>query len=496
MSKILALKQDYSNYDLQSPKKTPQKLNLQTPSFSAGVKYAELPKDVQTSFSNGVKSRVDKRIGPLNWMFTKLAEKKGEVQTQIITNIFTCTLAPFVISHNPMTKQDQKTKNYAAWRQPVSAVIALSGTLPLTLLLNNYISKMYSEGYNKTIDLRPVPDKGYLKNLYKHANDKTGKTLDQWSKEFKERRLKTFTTLLSEDPNNISIEDGVIYASDPKTGKKIELERNIPNLSTEPELKAYLDKNNLHRRTMGNFLRDEFHFEFHEDGSLKTEIAKRKISEVMAMDFLRTIGLIDDKVTEADLLRTIMEDRQIKDAPAYAKEHNITEDQAIRAQAILGKQEARSNQMAIGEVLGKSETLSLGQFLHQVGIKLDTTKKDDEKLEDLMKMKMVEGLKKFRAIFSGQKREGGEGTLKGFEKEISLDTFIKRMLERKTGKLHNYSASDKYVVGMVVAAMITAFTCTVLNWVYPRFMERFKPELVGNNSEPKKLPEEKKGGLK
>lgn len=536
MSKILALNSDYLTNNLYySPKKTPKKLNL-SPSFSAATPFSKWPKEAQKLVSTDVEASIDKQLGWIRKPFKYLADTKGEPQTQMITAVFTCTLAPYVISHNPMSKQDQKTKDYAAWRQPISAIIALGGTLPLTMLLNGYQNKMYNDGYNETIDLRPNPtNKEYLKLLFKReynmakaenrlqeflskyepktaANSSkfngqtpTAEYLKECKKEFMkklpEQRLNTFTTLLYEDPENIKIENGVIFVPDPKTGKTQELDRNIPNISTKTELDAYLQKNNINRRTMGDFFKETFHFEFYKNGKPKMEMAKRKTSEVLAMDFLRTIGLIDDNVSESDLLRAIMEDRQIKDAKEYAAQHpGVTEDQAIRALAIIGKEEARSNQMALGEVLGKSETLSLGQFLHQVGIKIEPTKNGDEKLEDLMSMKMAEGLKKFRAILSGRKGINGEikgGKLfEGFSNETPIDTFVKRMLERKTKKLNSYAGNDKYFVGIIVAAAITACTCSILNWVYPRFMERFKPELCSNNPEPPKLPEEKKGGLK
>lgn len=519
MSKILALNSDYRDYS--SPYTTPKKKINLTPSFCKG-----LNEDAVKIILSGTEAQLSKKHKLMNPVYQFFSDTSGEVQNQLINATFTTTLCPFMIAYNPFSNQDEKTRHYTAWRQPISAIIAVGTSWPLTVLTNRFWDHLHNEGYTGFIDLRMSPTKEKYMKQYKDAfkaakangtlkdflasiepedlpeavkarkyrnESSTSPTIaykracfKNYVKKQQAKRQAIFAQIIAANPERLTAKDGTIYLD----SKPINTGDPIPNMDGQEQLNKYLQKHSLHHRKVSDLMKEKFGFEFYEDGPLtglfKPEIVKKNLSEVTAIDFLDKMGIIDRKeVSEADLLRAILEHRQIKHAPEYAKQHNITEDQAIRALAIEGQENSRTTQMAIGEVLDKTETLSLNQFFHQVDFK-----PEDGSLQNLMNMNMVEALEKFKRIFSGKAGKDGKikgGILKGFEKDIPFETFAKRIIKMTSSNLEKTAKNDTKFAGIVFNLFITAFTCTVLNWAYPRFMRKFRPDLCSDS-------ETKKGG--
>jgi len=242
-------------------------------SFSGAASEAdEAAKAAAKAITDEVTKEITKKAGKLGWISNFLAKNDGEIQSQAINAAFTTTLAPVMIAWNPFSKQDEKTKKYTALRQPVSAGIAMTGGLAMTIATNYYMNKMASEGYIANVDARIEPTKDYLKSKFKQdykaapdkkeflekcnpesikgdkfsQNEKPTKKyleacLDGYSNNVKEERKKLFTALIGEDPKNIEIkENSEIWVKGEKLAEK------IPNLGTEAELKAYIKEHNLH----------------------------------------------------------------------------------------------------------------------------------------------------------------------------------------------------------------------------------------------------------
>lgn len=79
----------------------------------------------------------------------KFSDKKyqGDVANILITGAGTGIIAPVLISKNPMTKnEDKDTKTYAAWRQPVSAVIAVVTQVGINIQVRKIIQKLAAAG--------------------------------------------------------------------------------------------------------------------------------------------------------------------------------------------------------------------------------------------------------------------------------------------------------------------------------------------------------------
>lgn len=473
-------------------------------SFGRNLNLEDLPKQAQKILVDGTDTDLDKKSGIVGWCLRKLGLGKGEIQSQMLNAVFTSTLAPYVIYNNPFTDKSKEDKEYLAWRQPLSAVIALAGGLPMTLAINNYLNKIYDEGYNKVIDLRWNPSKGYIKKQFKQekgikkpffllSKDEKAQ-FTKFEKAFKRHRKNAFARLLSEDPGkdnaNFVIDEKTKTISIVKNGKQHKIGKNIPNIGTREQLNNFLNENNFYNRSVGDIMQKEFHFEFHDDGELKGQlkngVAKEAMSKSKALDFAKEIGLIsEDRVDDSKLRESISKSRQRKHSPSLAdilygdiettaRETAKNDSLVQKANKIfnaIGRDTTRNVQMIIGEEAGKETSTSLGQFLHQIGYKLEPTKEGDKPLQSFMDKKVKDALDELKGIFVTE-------DLEGFKHEANIDDFAKNMLERMGKRNSSFAGTQKTKFGMILNIGVVMITCSILNWVYPRFMEKFRPNLV------------------
>ncbi len=100
--------------------------------------------------------------------FYNLGNKTGEIQTTIINAIGTALVAPIFIAFNPISKEDKETREYSAWRQPISAVLAVATQVGINIPLQSYIDKKASRGeLGPDFDLSIKPAKSYVKGIAK-----------------------------------------------------------------------------------------------------------------------------------------------------------------------------------------------------------------------------------------------------------------------------------------------------------------------------------------
>ncbi len=485
--------------------------------------------EAQKIFENGCKPHSGRIRTKFNAICRGLAEHDSEIQTQLINAAFTSTLAPLMIGWNPFTKQDEKTKKYTALRQPISAAIAISGGFLMTKSLDDYMNMIHSEGLSSNLDIRMNPNKHYLESKFKKAfadapdkekflsnlepdkehftdiKDASGNYTKKYLKACKkaypkfvqDERQILFTNLISTDPNNLVVEDGAIFIKDAKNMSKTKIGENIPNMTTQPELDKYLEHNNLHKMKLSKFMSDHFKFDFYDGGEIQPQSIGKKLSEIKAMDFLKSLGLVDpNKISEDDLKTFAQEYRQSKQSNIAAlknafKDGTLSTDGAKQLYSALGKDASRGVQMTVGEEIGKSSTLSLGQFFHQMGYKLD-----DGSLQKLVDKDIAAALKEFsenklknlgtktKEIVNGKMVEKLSRALEG----KSLIDFAGTIIKNKAAQLGKNFDNYKKYVGIGFNLPMTAITCTILNWAYPRIVERLFPSLVKDDA--------KKGGNK
>ena len=96
-----------------------------------------------------------------------LGKNNGEILNSIVTAVGTAFVAPIFIAFNPFAKEDKETKMYSAWRQPISAVIALATQIGINLKFNHWLDKLASAGKLDRANLVAKPQVSYLKKIIK-----------------------------------------------------------------------------------------------------------------------------------------------------------------------------------------------------------------------------------------------------------------------------------------------------------------------------------------
>lgn len=421
---------------------------------------------------------------------TRLAEflsrNESEVEKQLINAAFTSTLAPLVIGWNPFSKQDEETKKYMAVRQPISAVVAIAGGIALTMPIESWFARRCSMGGNQWLDLRMAPDKSYLKKQVKKENPGIkGKALATKIEEKQKEVKNFFANLISEEPENISIDNGKVKI-DVTDGKPLVME--IPNIIDKPQLDAYLEKHSLHKRSFRDFLKETIGLELFDDGEIKPGAWKETENNVSAMDFLRKIGIagkatqVGEKCFDEDHLRKTLglyrqEKTTIPEVEREAGKGAFKNTKGV-VQAII-KETVRNDQMMKGKDFA-DETATLGQLFFRLQLQ-----DQDDRLNQLMKLNIADALDELAEPLRIHK-------ISGFKLTADVKDFAKNIIENKSEILTKRFKVYKDFFSIGSNLLIVAATCTALNWIYPRFVETFLPNLVKSD----KKPQDVKGGNK
>jgi hypothetical protein len=456
--------------------------NDSSPDFTGSKVYdglKTLPKSTQKDLINYAKQQRDAKF---SWLEKKiihpfsvlLAEKHGEVQTQIINAMFTATLAPFWITHNPIpTNKTKEQKAYLAWRQPISATIALTGGLSVTLLCNRYIDSVFNEGHLKSIDLRMIPNKEYLKRFYK-SNKQNGEKVKDFVKRIQKERENFYLALITEkEPSKIRVDEktGSVYIGDKDLQKDLTIK--IKNVR-ENDLKEFVKKNNLYSQTLIEFLEDRFKYETYTKGINKGR-PKRYLNsqEVMhkvnALDFLTQIGLIEKNSLEKDDLKIgLLNVRKEKTAKLISKLLNMDLETAKKYMEIHYKE--------MGTILDLMEktydkSINLNELFHELDYHFSDANGVYGKgsLEKLQEKKMADVLIELKGILLGN--------LDKLESKNDLNYFAKNLLKQNLKALENNAKNYKFYTGIFVNLFVTAVTCAALNWTYPKIVKTFAPDL-------------------
>lgn len=502
--------QNFSNAQPQKTIVSAQKNYGAKPSFKSKAEWeTKITQDsIQSLF--GTMGYFVKKIQGL---CKRLNDNDGELQTQVINALFTTTLAPFFIAFNPISKQDEKTKQYTALRQPVSAGIAVSGGVAMTVAINKFMDKICYDGHIKTIDGRINPSAGYLENDFnkilkskgskeeqiKYLNslnpdiaeadklnsksllnkiffNKEGEIskqfkkagLEAYAKEVQKDRQLAFSSMIGADPEKLKIiRDGVLgIVEEGKDGKEVVKEFGyIPNF-TKNEIEKYITENNVYNQTLGDLMKKHFNFEFHvpeqkdEMPTIK-DISAESLSKIKAPDFLDKLGITGEKT-------------QIKDMA------NVSGTDL--GKLILGTNDdiCKMNLQEFFEKLGLirpyNPELTIQENLNNKARDLD--KIMNVKLMDNANDKTTPILKLFKdRIAQAKNNYNYKGTAS------SID-FAANNIAKITKKIGTKIKTTKNFTGIIFNLFTTAVTCTALNWAYPRFVETFFPSLVKKDNKP------------
>ena len=450
----------------------------------------------------------------------KIHEGMGEVQNQLINATGTGLVAPLFIKYNPLSDTDENTRTYTAWRQPVSAVLAVATQAAIVVPFNKIIKHAadigyFSTRYNSSLfpsddylkkEIKELnPGKKYTKQEMKDAieahksanydkklinmieqdkivfntsNGKTASTLEMPAQEFKKLFTETIDNIIqSESAEKVKviqrklpqkIERGIFFHNNPDEAKSVlqRLRSNVTQIYNQTDF-----------ATTPNQIA-EANKKFNKDckaliKELKTEIKKDSSKKSVNTELIKIIKEIKDKNTgnDSSALRVLGEkiDKMIESVNTMQSKKSTQEIMEYVNEVIYRRTNAIDETI---EALTKIKTR-----LETSGI---TVKEAQQIIDDTIEASR-------NSVRAKLKDNGiGEADLKkSIEWVESVGTRLSekaKSISKCIGdqlKKHAKSNIDglKRWTGLGVSLAILPATCWMLNKIYPWFMDKAFPNL-------------------
>lgn len=461
--------------------------------YDLGYKRQGMPiyKNNRTSFTGKIpqipttslKDAIEYVLPRPTKVLKKLGSNGGEIQNIIINACGTGLVAPIFIKYNFLSDADQDTRTYSAWRQPVSAVLAIATqagfTAPFYKIFENWSNDgSFGEKLNKT----PFQEDYYLTKIIKKQNpNATKKQISDLVKTQKENQRKLLLQTLEE-------ENTVYFSRDDGTKVKINEEayRNILN-ETIDKLAASDRKSldNLEKTIAKRTARSKFY-----------RANNQEVANILSELHTNISGASNLKEINAFLSGKISD---LKGNKNLGEMKSILEEIRSRAKVIsIGKDAIAFNdiQQALIEKVEKMQE-------HVKKYKGIATEQEVEQIvQDIVaeeKTRLQSALDFYKTLKTSITNNSNIGELKkAIEakcKELGIKdsglnkNFVEEVANQLVSRVKTNMKWFKQFIGVFVSLGMLPITCTLLNWIYPRFMDIFFPNLSSkkHNNESAKL---------
>ncbi len=457
----------------------------------------KLGKQQQTSpnFTGKASVAVDSVDGIIDgfmpWMVKKLgvAEKlRGEIMNIIINAMGTGLVAPVFIKYNFLSDADEDTRTYSAWRQPLSAVLAVATqvgmTAPFYRMYDNWANKgEFDEAMNKTL----FQDDSWIKKqvmkepAFKNA---TADTIKAEVARRKEQQMKALSEAFLDESKG----GRPVYQYADGTAKPMS-DETYKNLLSETigKLKK-IDKYTL-------------------DGLEETIRLRTKRSKYYRDNYTEAHAIledlktnIDNSASRKDLNKYIAgKISELKSKPEHAEMIAILKDIKQRAKVASNTGNNAYTYSDVAKALSEKVQNMIAHADKYKDIRSDaevenmvkaTVEKDKKALTELVEFyeKLQNEISESSSIKGiKQQLEAKKATLGLSNSSLDKD-FVKELANRLIERTKKHHGWYKQFTGIFVSLAMLPFTCTLLNWIYPRFMDIFFPNLSNkkhNNSSAK-----------
>ncbi len=535
--------------------KIQQNIKQRTPVKNAAtVHFGAISK---AAHSHLLKTTTESKMPSVLRLLKKAEVLKGEVGGILITAIGSGLVAPVFIAFNPLSKKDEDTKKYTALRQPVSAVLSIliqiGLTTPLSKLydilsnkgkLGKFIElsheRLHSDSYlkkriedaNKStplsdnklqIELTEAKDKNIAKvaeelrtkgYIEYHSNNKKidGENIAKYIKGALDRRIKEQDLIIKSVNDNLIKEKSkrafVLLTKDTSGNKNVvfELSNKLRSVENKDEALSIIDEWKIRYAKNNPDLM-----------GLANEFVRRDLTDLKARA-IHTIDKIEIFTTAVENSKLLVQnyDEIIQNLIKYDKaSYEQKADILKNLERIAGKRTGQEQVGGLHQYIDKIKSLNnrkvRNDYINDVISRIRNFVAADGDLEEILKV-YQNGFysdKKRFAIESKKILEKLNGAIKDkVDNVIETLTNIRKKLKLKNNQeiaeevvtqirenVEKNFKGFKQVTNILVGVFITLpLTCTALNWVYPRFMEVFFPNLA--NSKKSDAPEEKVGGNK
>lgn len=387
---------------------------------------------------------------------TKLGKNNGEILNTVVTAIGTAFVAPIFIAFNPFSKEDKDTKVYSALRQPISAVIAVLIQIGVISKFNNWLDHVASVDI-----LQSKPQVSYLKKMLKWQQP--GISKDAIANQIEKIQDDAFWNEVNTQREKLKNADidykTLIDANAYKTAQGNvldEFKSEIKGMSKK-EAKKFIDEETMKRAAQN------IEAEVYDEAVVKERIAKLAQGSTPFDEALR--GLKEHRSTQIDefvdkILKDVKSGEKVdKKTLTSVMEKLMESNKSIKEffkDLRLDKDQAELEKIIKKEL---KALLSSGDYSEQVR----ELRRANRVIEKLDNSGAFEKCKKYLG--------------KRFD-EILQSVKIKRMVKATINNGEGVLKCTKKWGGLVLSLLTLPVSCGLLNWAYPRIMEKVMPQVA------------------
>ena len=456
----------------------------------------------QTGFTGSIpQSVIEKEINKRNPKVLKginrLRNNIGEFQDICINATGTGLLAPIFIKYNPLSKTDEDTRTYSAWRQPVSAVLAILTQGLITIPVVTMIKNMANNGYlNEECNLTPFRDKKYIGKLMKKMHPEANKQdLDKYVTDY----LKSNNGDLQSTIQSLKQDNTVYYTVRNLFDKSSKTNEHPKTKRVKINSKRYTQ---LLNTTVDDMIKNEKkQLDRCEKEKLTKRLARSEYYRTNSQDALNLLNDMKSKINSTDDISSIKKQlksqlKKLKSSKANQHLIDMLSETIVLSSAGKDKMIDKVNKMEghVNKHMNKSPEEVKQAVQKSVAERIEAHKSAIsflEKVKDAVKDGKT--VSQIEDMFNKEIKEYHDKAVKlNFEdttSRIKDKIFSKEVASKLKRLTEKHIEGVKRVSTLIAALAVLPVSCSLLNWVYPRFMDAVFPNLSSkkHNNESKEL---------
>lgn len=435
----------------------------------------------------------------------KLNALSGEVPNICINALGTAFVAPIFIKYNFLSKTDEDTRTYSAWRQPISAVLAVITQAGILVPINKMIMHASNEGMfvklpcNKTM----LQDEKHIaaveQKKYKERNNGAKMPEKELKAAVLERRNEQISKMVESLKKNNTIEytaNGETVRMSPEEIKDVLASTTDGLISNiKANMTRYSEEKLQFKVQRADYYRTNHKDVVAEFEAVEKQLAVRKFSDEAEqklvgckdLEFIKKQKDIAARKDHEVVLKSIK--ARIKQLQKDGKDGELVEilkDLSCKPDNKSMRLHLKKNYEAIQEYAGLS---SYKAVFEEVAKKVAETIEGAEKeLRVLEKVKgMIKSGKDIRFVRKAGTEDGildviiRELNVKGSNEKVEVKNeidFLYEVIQKVAKNADKNVKGFTQSVGLVVSLAMLPFTCMLLNYLYPKFMNVAFPKLA------------------
>lgn len=385
----------------------------------------------------------------------RMSKFTGEVPNIIINALGTGLVAPIFIKYNFLSKTDDDTRTYSALRQPISAVLSVATQVGLLIPFNRVMDNMSNKGefsqakYNKT----GFEDVSYIKRQLKKENPKlSSKELDEMAKQKHMYNLAQLEKDVTEHDIIKCTANGKQSQLAPEDVKKL-LEQ-----TTDDMMKNI--KTNITRYETEKLGKQMHRGEFYRNNS--------KIVKDVLKDIDEGIGSKTDEKVVAKWFKN-----KIKDMTSKKENKELIS----LVTEISQRPDVTTIKDKVAEVKEKCAEFENCKSMEEVGAKVTSKLSADKDALVREKAAIEEMQAAIKKMDPAVKNSVSIKKIAEIAKKVPDSSFVYDVVQKHISHVGANQKGLNQITGLVISLAILPITCSLLNYLYPKFMDFAFPHL-------------------